>query len=69
MTAPYRSAFFQISKIVDAKALSALDSFALPADVITLFEQNGIKPQEIDKIIGSRDERIRLAHMHAELSP
>jgi putative toxin-antitoxin system antitoxin component (TIGR02293 family) len=69
MTGPYRSAFFQIREIVGAKALSALDSFALPADVITKFEENGIKPHEIDRIIGPRDELIRLADMHAKLSP
>ena len=69
MTRPYTSAFFQISEIADAKALSALDSFALPADVIRKFEQNGIKPQEIERIIGPRDELIRLIDRDEKLSP
>jgi putative toxin-antitoxin system antitoxin component (TIGR02293 family) len=64
-----KSAFVLISETAGLNSVSELESFALPADVITEFEQNGIKPDEIDTIIGPRDELIRLVDEHAKLSP
>jgi putative toxin-antitoxin system antitoxin component (TIGR02293 family) len=62
-----KSAFDQITEAASANALA--ESFVLPADVITEFERDGIKPQEIDKIIGPRDELLRLVDGHEKLSP
>src|SRR5258708_5356770 len=65
---PKKSAFDQIAEIAGASSL-ALESFVLPANVITKFERDGVKPQEIDKIIGPRDDLLRLVHDNEKLSP
>jgi putative toxin-antitoxin system antitoxin component (TIGR02293 family) len=62
-----KSEFDRITETASANALT--ESFVLPADVITEFERGGIKPQEIDKIIGPRDELLRLVSGHEKLSP
>lgn len=67
-SSPQKSAFDQISEIAGEKALD-FESFVLPANIITKFERDGIKPQEIEKIIGPRDELIRSIDENANLTP
>jgi putative toxin-antitoxin system antitoxin component (TIGR02293 family) len=68
MAANRRSAFAQISETAGSHAVSDLDSFSFPADIITKLEENGIEPDEIDRIIGPREELTRLVDQHAQLT-
>jgi uncharacterized protein (DUF2384 family) len=65
---PKKSAFDQITEAAnDANALA--DTFVLPAAVIRGIEREGIEPQEVERIIGPRDELPKLVDGHETLSP
>jgi len=63
-----KSVFGQIDMFAEAMARQEADTFALPSDVILHFERAGVKPEEIDKVVGPRSDLVKRIETHADLS-
>lgn len=69
MVGTHASVFGRIEALAEASALSDDASFALPASVITRFEENGIRNSELETIIGPREDYVRAVESHGHLNP
>jgi len=63
-----KSTFDQITEAANNPGALA-DTFVLPATVIKDIESEGLEPQEVDKIIGPREQLPKLVDKHDTLSP